>query len=99
MNHPKSKFGRRYDEAFKRQTVELMQSQQRPRRQREPRAGRFGMEPFTLVPAVRPAGGGRGAAGGWKPAPSQSTTWMASGSRAASWCKKAWLISNVAVGQ
>jgi transposase-like protein len=33
MNHPKSKFGRRYDEAFKRQTVDLMQSQHRPRRQ------------------------------------------------------------------
>ena len=33
MNHPKSKFGRRYDEAFKRQTVDLMQSQRRPRRQ------------------------------------------------------------------
>jgi transposase len=33
MNHPKSKFGRRYDEAFKRQTVELMQTQHRSRRQ------------------------------------------------------------------
>src|SRR5437763_13460151 len=25
------------------------------------------MEPFALVPAVRPPGGGRGAAGGWRP--------------------------------
>jgi transposase-like protein len=33
MKYPKSKFGRRYDEAFKRQTVDLMQSQQRSRRQ------------------------------------------------------------------
>jgi transposase len=33
MNHPKSKFGRRYDEDFKRQTVALIQSQQRSLRQ------------------------------------------------------------------
>jgi transposase-like protein len=33
MNHPKSKFGRRYDEDYKRQTVALIQSQQRSLRQ------------------------------------------------------------------
>jgi transposase len=33
MNHPKNKFGRRYDEDFKRQSVALIQSQQRSLRQ------------------------------------------------------------------
>jgi transposase len=33
MNYPKSKFGRRYDEDFKRQSVALIQSQQRSLRQ------------------------------------------------------------------
>ena len=33
MNHPKSKFGRRYDEDFKCQSVALIQSQQRSLRQ------------------------------------------------------------------
>jgi transposase-like protein len=33
MNHPKSKFGRRYDEDYKRQTVALIESQQRSLRQ------------------------------------------------------------------
>jgi transposase-like protein len=58
MNQPKSKFGRRYDEEFKRQTVVLIQTQQRSLRQLEPRVGRFGMEPVALVQAVRQPGGG-----------------------------------------
>ena len=33
MNHPKSKFGRRYDQDFKGQTVALLQTQQRSLRQ------------------------------------------------------------------
>jgi hypothetical protein len=56
MNQSKSKFGRRYDEGFKRQSVALIQTQQRSLRQLEPRARRVGMEPGALVPTGRPTG-------------------------------------------
>jgi transposase len=66
MNQAKSKFGRRYDEDFKRQTVALMQSQHRPLRQlsREIGVSEWSLSRWSKhyadppAPAARPPGGG-----------------------------------------
>jgi transposase-like protein len=62
MSKQQSKFGPRYDEAFKRQAVGWIETRAALDSGPQPRAGRFGMELVALVQAVGQGGGGPPAA-------------------------------------